>query len=385
MAFELAARVSALGDAVLTRFVHVNAQSYCLYTARTALDQRQFYYKQISTSPSYLDQPIPGTEVLIIGPIPRVDSFYVISTGSGNVLFLYDDGVFVWKFIYNFSTDTLVQQPTKLYQGTKPVLASSIFNVFSLYLRNSDVKIRANNGEESTVVSPSAKEVVSFAGVALNDYILEYAGSHRPASDISTTLRPDASTLVLYVLENPAPSSPVYSGTLTDLSGNSRNGSFTSSRLYPNYNGLNFAIEGLTVTCGTFPFSSAITTETWVTLSDRSRLVTLYSGPVSLTITDNRYWTFSFSGASYRATYPTEPGRHNVTVSHTFGAGANTFIAVDGVRLSGSWIAGTGNESPALSGALSISLGEADCLQQFKVSSTAKSLVSIRSYVSGLS
>jgi len=378
MAFEIAARVSALGQASLTRFLHINGASYCVYAAKTLTNSYQFYYRPIPAVPDYNEQPVPGTEVAIGQPIALVNSFYVIESNDnpGQALFLYDDGSFVWRFIYDFTTSVLVEQPVQLFAGANPIMVSAIGDIISLYLRESNVQSRTDFGPESTVVRPSGKEIESFAARPRTGVVIQYAGAHDLSPDTATLLRTDANTDLLYVIDNPI---------ITDLSGNGRDGYYTSPTFFSGY-GVCFKEDSAPLTCGAFPFASAITTETWFVPTGSTRIISVYGGPISLTITDNEFWTFSFGSTTYRARLPLPTGRRNhVVVSHTFGSGAATFISLNGRQIPGSWFAGTGNETPSLSGGLTVKLGSGDLFQEFKVSRVAKTISAIKSYMAGLS
>jgi hypothetical protein len=379
MAFELAARVSALGEAVLTRFLHVSGSSYCVYTAATTNNTVQFYHRAIPAVPSYTDQPVPGSETAIGGSVPFVRSFYVLesTTVPGQVVFLYDDDKsFVWRFVYDFVSETIVQPPTQLFQGQSPVMTNALGSLVSLYLRVGHLQARVSFGAESTIIRPSGNEIESFTAKPRSGLILQYAGAHNKSMGVPTKFRTDSDTELMYVIENAA---------ITDLSGNGHDASYASPTFFSTY-GVCFAPNSSPLTCGAFPFPSAITTETWLVTTGYSRSLLLYSGPISLTVTDNELWTFAFGTAAYRARLPLALGqRQHVAVSHTFGSGAGTFIAVNGRQLPGSWVSGTGNETPSLSGALSVLLGPGDLFQEFKVSRVAKSIADISSYIGGLS
>ena len=54
----------------------------------------------------------------------------------------------------------------------------------------------------------------------------------------------------------------------------------------------------------------------------------------------NKYWR------STSAVYPNDSNYHFISLSHQWGNGSSTKIYVDGVQVSGSWVSGTGNETP---------------------------------------
>lgn len=171
-----------------------------------------------------------------------------------------------------------------------------------------------------------------------------------------------------------------------DLSGNGRNGTFSPPAITWGGEGLVFTSEGLSFTTGSLSLSSAITLEAWFTPLFASRSLSLASGLVTLTLTDGRYWQFTFSGGgTYRCSKPIEAGsRHYAAVSHTFGSGSGTFIAIDGIQAPGSWVSGTGNEAASTpSGSVSVSLGRGDTFHQLKISDVAKTFSSISAYFAG--
>lgn len=382
MAFELAARVSALGEAILARFIQVGGVSYCVYTARTSSNGNQFYSVPVPPAPDYNVQPAIGSEEAIGEPLPLVKSFSLIASGDpGDVIFVYDDGSHVWRFGYNFISKVLFEAPNKVFAGNKPVLVESPGEAIALYLRSGDVQKRTKNpppstgfGAESTIVSPSSQDIAAFDAVQSSGAIAKYAGAHARSVAIPTQLRTDANTVLLYVIDNPV---------VSDLSGNGRGATYDGYSFFTG-DGICFTEQSSSLACTAFTFGPAITIESWVDIKLSSRTTELCNGPISLVITDGRYFSFTFGTSIYRAALNIAPGKHYIAVSHTFGNGSATFIAVDGRVLVGRWIQGTGDETPAISGPLGVRLSNREILRQFKISSIARSVSAISDYMGGL-
>lgn len=382
MAFELAARVSALGEAILTRFIQVGGVSYCVYTTRTSSNGSQFYSVPVPPVPDYNVQPAIGSEEIIGGPLPLVNSFSLIASGDpGDVVFVYDDGSHIWRFGYNFISKVLFEAPNKVFAGNRPVLIDSPDEAIALYLRSGDVQKRSKNpppstgfGAESTIVSPSSQDIVAFDAVQDSGAIARYTGAHSRSVAVPTQLRTDASTVLLYVIDNPV---------VSDLSGNGRGATYDGYSFFTG-DGICFTEQSSSLACTAFTFGPAITIESWLDIRLSSRTTEICNGPVSLVMTDGRYFAFTFGTSIYRATLNIAPGKHYIALSHTFGNGSATFIAVDGSVLVGSWVQGAGNEVPSISGPIGVRLSNGEILKQFKISSIARSASAISDYMGGL-
>lgn len=80
-----------------------------------------------------------------------------------------------------------------------------------------------------------------------------------------------------------------------------------------------------------------------------------------------------------------DPNRLNhVAVSHQFGAGSATFLALNGKRVESDWVSGTGDEDPSFAGVnLTFGGGLHDVVKAIRVSSVAKTATAIEDYASG--
>lgn len=256
---------------------------------------------------------------------------------------------------------------------------------------------------------------------------------------------------------------------IKDISINNRNASYISPGVSQSTRGLVFISEGRKVKLPSFPFPAAITIEEWLIFNRQSSIAKLLNGPIFLRLLEDNKWQFGFGSSTYQG-YLTAPigNPMYVAVSHTFGAGQDTLIVVDGQIVNGSWfssiysaslsdstdimtvstfdipnlsriqfstsgqlpaplststnywtirqsgttsklatsranaIAGLfinltttgsgshnvsvfqGEETSIATAPLEISLGKNDVLQQFRLSSVAKSITDIRSYFNGL-
>ena len=75
-----------------------------------------------------------------------------------------------------------------------------------------------------------------------------------------------------------------------------------------------------------------------------------------------------------------------IAVSHTFGAGGSTFIAINGEPVPAQWVAGSGGEVPALDArAGTVSINPGDMLEGLRISNVAKTITQIRDYLRGRS
>ena len=77
---------------------------------------------------------------------------------------------------------------------------------------------------------------------------------------------------------------------------------------------------------------------------------------------------------------------NHVALSHTFGDGGSSFIAVNGSPVPAVWVGGGGSETPTpLSSASSFNLSPGDEIAGLRVSSVAKTITQIRDYLRGRS
>lgn len=175
-------------------------------------------------------------------------------------------------------------------------------------------------------------------------------------------------------------------GTIKDFSVSNANGTFDDVSIGWSDKGLVFSEKDSSLKSGLFSIGSEITIEEWFTPKGASRVTRLVGELLILTLEDNKEWRFSFLGGGvYRGRLEIEPGKkYYVAVSHIFGNSSSTFIAVNGRKIPGSWITGTGNEAPTVTtNFITISLGQGDTLHQLKISDTAKTLAYVKQYFGG--
>lgn len=124
-----------------------------------------------------------------------------------------------------------------------------------------------------------------------------------------------------------------------DQSPNNRDGWYTKGDLKQTSTGLAYGKANKSLYMPSFTLSTAFTVEEWFTPKLSSRLTALLSGPVFLRLVGNDRWQFGFSSSTYEGRLEVEAGRLiHVAASHTFGAGQNTFLAVNGRLVLGSWL-----------------------------------------------
>lgn len=76
--------------------------------------------------------------------------------------------------------------------------------------------------------------------------------------------------------------------------------------------------------------------------------------------------------------------RNHIAVSHTFGAGGNTLLVVNGSPVVGRWVGGGGSETPTLlTAAPTFSVGPGDEIAGIRVSNVAKTITQIREHLRG--
>lgn len=216
MAFTLASRVSALGEAELVRAVYVPAQAktYFVYTAKTRSGKIQFYARQL---PALADltstaQPLSGSELLLGPELLVVGAFSCLAlTTAGHVLVVYDDKENVWQFTYDFVAQSLVATPSVVTPGTQPEIGPVAGGLLLTYLRDNDIKTRLEFGSETTLLSPSGTNIYAYAAIPLTQFELRYAGAHGASTSAPLTLGPQPSSVLVYVANEGPPSAPVYS------------------------------------------------------------------------------------------------------------------------------------------------------------------------------
>lgn len=216
MSFTLASRVSALGSAELVQFVYVPAQTqtYFIYTIKTTEGGSQFYARvlpplaQLTPSAS----PTIGSELMLTDLLPKVGSFSILSLQTaGHVLIVYDDYSSIWRFTYNFITQTVVLPITFVCNGTKPqIFLSSSSQLFLTYLKDNELKSRISFGTEATLVAPSATTIFDYSAVPLSAAVLSYAGAHASSRQASVPFTADANTILAYILDELPPTIPYY-------------------------------------------------------------------------------------------------------------------------------------------------------------------------------
>lgn len=171
---------------------------------------------------------------------------------------------------------------------------------------------------------------------------------------------------------------------IKDLSGNNKDGYFSSGNIVRTPNGLYFAADGAATYCGSITLSSSITIEEWVQLSLSQRTITVLDGSISIKLIDRTYWQVSVGGSVYRAKLEVAEGdRLFIALSHSFGNGSSILLSINGKVASGSWISGNGNDAMSGPAAFAVRLGTGDYLQQLYISHRTKTIEEIRAYLGG--
>lgn len=126
---------------------------------------------------------------------------------------------------------------------------------------------------------------------------------------------------------------------VTDISTNHLDGWYYYPDLTRSSKGLRFSADNRALQLPAFSIPPQITVEEWLVPAFQSSPSRLIEGPLYLRFSNQSRWQFGFGSSVYEAKFKIEPNTRNyVAVSHTFGAGQQTFIAVNGVVAPGSWM-----------------------------------------------
>jgi hypothetical protein len=374
---------STLGDAKLVRHVHVPAlaKSFLVWTYADGVNDR-------FAAKAY-DAPM-GSDVALTEPLFPIQNFHVIDMlADGEVLFLFDDGTSLWQMIVDLGTDAIVLAPEVLYTGTDPsALYDGLIRMF--YLKNNNLMLRNGIAGVEQDLSQMTSMVILDQDVEKKGSVhkARYAGKHTPAGPVALPLRVEANTYVLYrdtLID--------VGGTdyLKDLSPTAKHAEISGVSVFPGIGTL-FNTGGYCRLVN-WVVPAAMTIEAWFVPNFRAASVgyILKTSNLNLTYNNERMLSFDFTG-TVKHTFTQSAGLqllpdqpNHVVVSHVFGAmPLVTFMTINGKEVWASWTSGNGTESPSF-GALTstIELGWQDILQEFRISTVAKSQSDILDYIRG--
>lgn len=123
-----------------------------------------------------------------------------------------------------------------------------------------------------------------------------------------------------------------------DLTSYERDGWYYAPSLVQATTGVLFEEDANYFNIPLIDLANAVTIEEWLIPSGTTHTMALFDGPVFLRCVGNSLWQFGFGSSLYQGYLPVEAKKPiYVAASHTFGAGQNTFVAINGRLLDGAW------------------------------------------------
>jgi len=203
MALSLPAAISVVGDALQVRHLRAAAKSWVVWTFNDDGGGERFAVRERTGSVAPLGGlQTDGTdfsERVIPVPATRVRNFHCLETAPNIVTVLFDDGLQLKYFVWNVNTNVVVTPVTVLSDGTIPSQFDYNTSLRQLYVRLSQVRMRANFGPEITLVAPSGSEVGDMDIVRLGlTPAGRYAGAHAIRRELALPFLSEASTTICY-------------------------------------------------------------------------------------------------------------------------------------------------------------------------------------------
>lgn len=202
MALSYPVPVSIEGDARLLRHIHLpdypgGGQSFVCWVSMGQFGKDRLFIRAMEEV-DYTQSP-DHSDVSIATDTTHIKNFHVLESQVSNyIIFVWDDGRYVYRLVYDVVNDLVELDQERLYRGTVPTLLyDELMKIF--YIDEKKMKTRDDvTGDEKNIVEPSALDITDKDLVRLGETTtMRYAGTHFPSSKLPMTFRTDIDTLTL--------------------------------------------------------------------------------------------------------------------------------------------------------------------------------------------